>query len=76
MAERLLEEHIGAIGEGVAAPAVLTKLRLPWLTATERGPGAEVGDWSVKTKSAYLRRRLTGKQASRQAGRQRRYTGT
>jgi FAD/FMN-containing dehydrogenase len=61
-AERLLDEHMGAIGDGVAAPTVLTKLRLPWLTAAERGPGTEVGDWSVKIKSAYLRRRLTDRQ--------------
>ncbi|NGO69929.1 FAD-binding oxidoreductase [Streptomyces boncukensis] len=60
--ERLLKDHLGAIGEGVARPAELTTERVPWLTSALRGPGEEIGEWKLKIKSAYLRRRFTKRQ--------------
>ncbi|MFC4562893.1 FAD-binding protein [Nocardiopsis mangrovi] len=60
--ERLLGEHIDAIGAGVAAPSELRTKRLPWLTAALKGPGDSVGDWHLKIKAAHLRRRFTDRQ--------------
>lgn len=56
--ERLLRGHLAAIGAGTAEPRV-ERQRLPWLTATLRGTGDDVGDWRLKIKSAYLRRPLS-----------------
>ncbi|MEZ3182992.1 FAD-binding protein [Streptomyces pimonensis] len=62
--ERLLKDHLGAISAGVAGPSSLDKQRLPWLSAALRGPGDKVGDWHLKIKSAYLRRRFTDRQTA------------
>lgn len=56
--ERLLREHLAAIGAGSADPHVEQR-RLPWLTAALRGTGDAVGDWRLKIKSGYLRRPLS-----------------
>ncbi|MER7045160.1 FAD-binding protein [Streptomyces jumonjinensis] len=63
-AERLLREHIGAVSEGTVRPASLSSRTLPWLTAALRGSGEGVGDWRVKIKSGYARRRLTERQTA------------
>ncbi|MFJ8790315.1 FAD-binding oxidoreductase [Streptomyces sp. NPDC102462] len=59
---RLLDAFLHAVSEGTARPARVTTRRLPWLDAALRGSGEAVGDWHIKIKSAFLRRRLTDRQ--------------
>ncbi|MGW3949465.1 FAD-binding oxidoreductase [Streptomyces sp. NPDC004752] len=59
---RLLDGFLRSVSEGTTHPARLTTRRLPWLDAALRGSGEAVGDWHIKIKSAFLRRRLTDRQ--------------
>ncbi|MEU7242629.1 FAD-binding oxidoreductase [Streptomyces sparsogenes] len=59
---RLLDGFLGAVCAGTTRPGALKVRRLPWLTAALRGSGEAVGDWHIKIKSAFLRRRLTDRQ--------------
>ncbi|MGA4843989.1 FAD-binding protein [Streptomyces sp. G45] len=59
---RLLDGFLGALSAGVGRPGTLRTARLPWLTAALRGSGEPVGEWHIKIKSAFLRRRFTDRQ--------------
>ncbi|OMI37908.1 FAD-binding oxidoreductase [Streptomyces sparsogenes] len=59
---RLLDGFLHAISAGTTRPTNLVIRRLPWLTAALNGSGEAVGDWHIKIKSAFLRRRLTDRQ--------------
>ncbi|MER7790939.1 FAD-binding protein [Streptomyces sp. NPDC097640] len=59
---RLLDGFLGAVSAGTTRPGNLKVRRLPWLTAALNGSGEAVGDWHIKIKSAFLRRRLTDPQ--------------
>ncbi|ADI10764.1 Berberine/berberine domain-containing protein [Streptomyces bingchenggensis BCW-1] len=59
---RLLDGFLGAVSAGTTRPGNLKVQRLPWLTAALNGSGEAVGDWYIKIKSAFLRRRLTDAQ--------------
>ncbi|MDW6063250.1 FAD-binding protein [Streptomyces sp. FXJ1.4098] len=59
---RLLDGFLGAVSAGTTRPGNLKVQRLPWLTAALNGSGEAVGDWHIKIKSAFLRRRLTDAQ--------------
>jgi FAD/FMN-containing dehydrogenase len=59
--ERLLDEHVTALGDGFAPPASRSQERLPWLAAALKGPGSPSG-WRLKVKSGYLRRPFTDRQ--------------
>jgi hypothetical protein len=61
-AERLLDEHVTALAEGLGAPPTRTQQRMPWLAAALRGPGEDPGRWRLKAKAAYLRRAFTDRQ--------------
>ncbi|MFD0413444.1 FAD-binding oxidoreductase [Streptomyces sp. NPDC127108] len=61
---RLLDGFLDAVSAGTHRPAKLNVQRLPWLTAALRGSGEAVGDWHIKIKSAFLRRRLTDRQVA------------
>ncbi|MBA0050216.1 FAD-binding protein [Streptomyces sp. AJS327] len=63
-ARRMLNDFVGALSAGTARPSSLEVRRLPWLTAALNGSGEPVGDWHVKIKSAFLRRRFTDRQIS------------
>jgi FAD/FMN-containing dehydrogenase len=61
-AERLLDDHVVALGEGFGAPSARTQERMPWLASALRGPGEDPGRWRLKTKAAYLRQAFTDRQ--------------
>ncbi|GAA0471004.1 FAD-linked oxidase [Paractinoplanes deccanensis] len=60
-AERVLDEHVAALGDGVGGPTTRTQQRQPWLAAALEGPDDTSG-WRLKVKSGYLRRPLTDRQ--------------
>ncbi|GIF63320.1 FAD-linked oxidase [Asanoa ishikariensis] len=57
-AERVLDEHVAALGAG---PTSRTQERQPWLATALKGPDDTSG-WRMKVKSGYLRRPLTDPQ--------------
>jgi FAD/FMN-containing dehydrogenase len=62
-AERLLDDHLAAINEGVPVQPVRTLRKQAWLAAALEGsPGDPGPAYRLKVKSAYLRRRLTDRQ--------------
>ncbi|GAB3968011.1 FAD-dependent oxidoreductase [Plantactinospora veratri] len=60
-AERVLDEHVAALGDGVGAPTSRTQERGPWLAAALKGSDETFG-WRLKVKSGYLRRPFTDRQ--------------
>ncbi|TMQ96679.1 FAD-dependent oxidoreductase [Actinomadura soli] len=62
-AQRLLDEHLAAINEGVPATPSRQVKTQPWLAAALAGsPGDPGPAYRLKVKSGYLRRRLTDRQ--------------
>ncbi|MFI0486395.1 FAD-binding oxidoreductase [Actinomadura sp. 9N215] len=62
-AERLLDEHLAAINEGVPATPSRQVRNRPWLAAALEGSPGDPGPlYRLKVKSGYLRRRLTDRQ--------------
>ncbi|GAA2601516.1 FAD-binding protein [Actinomadura fulvescens] len=64
-AERLLDDYLAAVNEGVGVPTlVLERRRLPWLHAATQWPGFAATDTTTrfKGKSAYLRKGLSDEQ--------------
>ncbi|WP_372410468.1 FAD-binding oxidoreductase [Streptomyces luteireticuli] len=63
-AQRMLDDYVTALNEGVGSPFTVRQERLPWLTATLRGPGLDENPYRLKPKSGYLRGRLTDRQTA------------
>ena len=62
-AERLLDEHLAAVNQGVPVSPVRQVKTQTWLAAALAGPPGEPGpNYRLKTKSAYLHRGLTDRQ--------------
>ncbi|WP_033319498.1 FAD-binding oxidoreductase [Streptomyces yerevanensis] len=62
-AQRLLDDHLTAISQGVTAQPVRTVKNQAWLAAALAGSPGDPGPvYRLKVKSGYLRRRLTDRQ--------------
>ncbi|WP_216216085.1 FAD-binding oxidoreductase [Amycolatopsis aidingensis] len=62
-AERLLDDYIATVSEGVAPPSKLVRTWAPWLETALGGPD-DTELFRFKIKSAYLRNRFTDRQAA------------
>ncbi|WP_024804817.1 FAD-binding oxidoreductase [Nocardia sp. BMG51109] len=62
-AERLLDEHLAALGAQVAPPSSVTKTPRPWLASVYAGPD-NTKNYRLKIKSGFLTRPFTDEQSA------------